>query len=392
MADFADKKAQVDRTQQVNDLVTEAKDLYAKLFTYTPGEEDLITVAGGNGSIDAGTLESNVEGNQIAFYHFRGQGVATSDDYKFLIDGDDETYMQGSGSIDIDLSQTPQRYVTFEYSTRCASMEKGNANQHKWGVQERPNFIQIYAAKDTVDGGDWAMVGSTSLGALKQSELTEPFDPVFYTLDLGDTYGFIRYEVISNANGGSYFTLSEFQVHPASVDETTSGKLPQTFERFEADNPTYNYYNATNKRVQFKEGIYVGYRGFEKNKKTPLFPFGFGLSYTTFELSDLQATSSEATVTVRNTGQRAGSEVVQIYVSPTDNNATIDRPAKELRGFAKVALQHGESKTVTIPLDNHAYSYFDITTHAFRQLPGTYRILAGTSSADLPLQAEVVVE
>ncbi|MBR3373349.1 MAG: dockerin type I repeat-containing protein, partial [Bacteroidaceae bacterium] len=222
MADFADKKAQVDRTQQVNDLVTEAKDLYAKLFTYTPGEEDLITVAGGNGSIDAGTLESNVEGNQIAFYHFRGQGVATSDDYKFLIDGDDETYMQGSGYIDIDISQTPQRYVTFEYSTRCASMEKGNANQHKWGVQERPNFIQIYAAKDTVDGGDWAMVGSTSLGALKQSELTEPFDPVFYTLDLGDTYGFIRYEVISNANGGSYFTLSEFQVHPASVDETTS--------------------------------------------------------------------------------------------------------------------------------------------------------------------------
>ena len=171
-----------------------------------------------------------------------------------------------------------------------------------------------------------------------------------------------------------------------------SGKLPQTFERFEADNPTYNYYNATNKRVQFKEGIYVGYRGFEKNKKTPLFPFGFGLSYTTFELSDLQATSSEATVTVRNTGQRAGSEVVQIYVSPTDNNATIDRPAKELRGFAKVALQPGESKTVTIPLDNHAYSYFDVTTHAFRQLPGTYRILAGTSSADLPLQAEVIVE
>ena len=171
-----------------------------------------------------------------------------------------------------------------------------------------------------------------------------------------------------------------------------SGKLPQTFERFETDNPTYNYYNATNKRVQFKEGIYVGYRGFQKNNKTPLFPFGFGLSYTTFELSDLQATPSEATVTVRNTGRRTGSEVVQIYVSPTDNNATIDRPAKELRGFAKVSLQPGESKTVTIPLDDHAYSYFDVTTHAFRQLSGIYNIFAGTSSADLPLQAQVSVE
>ena len=170
-----------------------------------------------------------------------------------------------------------------------------------------------------------------------------------------------------------------------------SGKLPMTFERLETDNPTYNYYNATNKRVEFKEGIYVGYRGFEKNKKTPLFPFGFGLSYTTFEVSDLQATPTEATVTVTNTGNRAGSEVVQVYVGPTDQSV-IDRPAKELRGFAKVALQPGESKTVTIALDDHAYSYFDVTTHAFRQLPGTYNVFAGTSSADLPLTAQVTVE
>ena len=144
--------------------------------------------------------------------------------------------------------------------------------------------------------------------------------------------------------------------------------------------------------MQFKEGIYVGYRGFQKNRKTPLFPFGFGLSYTTFEISDLQATSSEATVTVRNTGQRAGSEVVQIYVGPDENGQLIDRPAKELRGFAKVALQPGESKTVTIPLDDHAYSFFDVDIHAFRQLPGTYNIFAGTSSADLPLSTQIVVE
>ena len=83
---------------------------------------------------------------------------------------------------------------------------------------------------------------------------------------------------------------------------------------------------------------------------------------------------------------------MQIYVSPTDGNATIDRPARELRGFTKVALQPGESKTVTIPLDDHAYSYFDVTTHTFRQLPGTYQILAGNSSENLPLQAEVNVE
>ena len=171
-----------------------------------------------------------------------------------------------------------------------------------------------------------------------------------------------------------------------------SGKLPMTFERLETDNPTYNYYKATNRKVEFKEGIYVGYRGFEKNKKTPLFPFGFGLSYTTFEVSDLQATPTEATVTVTNTGDRAGAEVVQIYVGPTDTANPIDRPVKELRGFTKVNLQPGESKTVTIPLDDHAYSYYDALSQSFRQVPGTYNIFAGTSYADLPLQTQISVE
>ena len=170
-----------------------------------------------------------------------------------------------------------------------------------------------------------------------------------------------------------------------------SGKLPMTFERLESDSPTYTTYKATNKRVQFKEGIYVGYRGFQKNGKEPLFPFGFGMSYTTFEVSDLQATSTTATVTVRNTGTRAGSEVVQIYIGPTSQEE-IDRPAKELRGFAKVSLEPGESKTVEIPIDDHAYSFFDVDIHAFRQLPGTYNIFAGTSSEDLPLSTQITIE
>lgn len=169
-----------------------------------------------------------------------------------------------------------------------------------------------------------------------------------------------------------------------------SGKLPMTFERLETDNPTYYYYNATNRRVNLKEGIFVGYRGYQKNNKTPLFPFGYGLSYTTFELSDLKATPNVATVTVTNTGSRLGSEVVQIYVGPAEQSE-VERPAKELRGFAKVNLQPGESKTIEIPLDNYAYSYFDTNIHAFRQLAGVYNIYAGTSSADLPLQSQVSI-
>ena len=173
-------------------------------------------------------------------------------------------------------------------------------------------------------------------------------------------------------------------------DVNPSGRLPMTFERQESDGPSYNYYNASNRRVVFKEGIYMGYRGFEKNKKTPLFPFGFGLSYTTFELSDLKVTPASATVTVTNTGDRAGAEVVQIYVGP-NSQAVIDRPAKELRGFTKVSLQPGESKTVEIAIDDHAYSFFNVATHAFQQVPGDYTVWAGTSSAALPLQATVTV-
>ena len=169
MVDFAEKKAQADRTAQINDLANQANEIYGKLFTYKSGDEGLITVAGGNWGIDMGGENTNIEGNQIAFYHIRGQGVAGSDDYQFLIDEHDSTYMQGSGYIDIDITSNPQQIVTFTYTTRCASMEHGNANQHQWGVQERPNMIEIYASNDTVDN-NWTLVGGTSLGTVTPAE------------------------------------------------------------------------------------------------------------------------------------------------------------------------------------------------------------------------------
>ncbi|MBP5628949.1 MAG: dockerin type I repeat-containing protein, partial [Bacteroidaceae bacterium] len=221
MVDFAEKKAQADRTAQIKDLANQANDIYGKLFTYKSGDEGLITVAGGNWGLDMGGENTNVEGNQIAFYHIRGQGVAGSDDYQFLIDEHDSTYMQGSGYIDIDITANPQQIVTFTYTTRCASMEHGTANQHQWGVQERPNMVEIYASNDTVDN-NWTLVGSTSLGTVTPAEKTNPFPPVSFTIDLGETYGYLRYKVLTNANNGSYFTLSGFQVYPSVVDEATS--------------------------------------------------------------------------------------------------------------------------------------------------------------------------
>jgi beta-glucosidase len=146
----------------------------------------------------------------------------------------------------------------------------------------------------------------------------------------------------------------------------------------------------------------VGYRYYTSQRRQPLFPFGFGLSYSSFELSDLQLSSERrsasslkespltVSVEVRNSGHVAAAEVVQIYVSNPDSK--VARPERELRAFAKVRLSPGESKKVMLELGDRAFSYFDTTRHDWRIDPGTFQIHAGFSSADTPLTHNVRIE
>ena len=174
-----------------------------------------------------------------------------------------------------------------------------------------------------------------------------------------------------------------------------SGHLPATFERNIEDNPTTpNYYpeHDGDINVTYKEGVFVGYRGYDHNHTTPLFPFGYGLSYTTFKLSNLSVTSgtaAHATVTfdVTNTGDRAGAEVAQVYVS--DDHAKIARPEKELKGFEKVSLQPGETKHVSVELDPRAFAYYDLAAKKWTVAPGKFNIAVGDSSANLNLKGSV---
>jgi beta-glucosidase len=185
-----------------------------------------------------------------------------------------------------------------------------------------------------------------------------------------------------------------------------SGRLPVTFERRWEDNPAHeSYYPAegTN-RVVYKEGVFVGYRGYEKNNTKPLFPFGHGLSYTTFRYSNLSvrpatsgATSDlrglplyEVSFDVKNTGPREGSDVAQVYVGDTHSKAA--RPAKELKGFSKVNLRPGESRRVTIPLDSRSFSYYDAEAKRWRADPGDFDILVGRSSEQIELRGTVTVK
>jgi len=134
----------------------------------------------------------------------------------------------------------------------------------------------------------------------------------------------------------------------------------------------------------------VGYRYFETANVPVLFPFGFGLSYTSFEYSDLKVSGKEATFTLKNSGKRDGAEVAQLYVSKPDGD--VFRHVKELKGFAKVFLKAGESKTVTIPLDDKAFRYFNVDTNRFEMEGGTWTVMIGASVADIKLSGAVEVQ
>jgi beta-glucosidase len=176
-----------------------------------------------------------------------------------------------------------------------------------------------------------------------------------------------------------------------------SGKLPASFEKRWEENPTYKSYYDTDKHVKFTEGIFVGYRHYDKNNVEPLFPFGFGLSYTTFEYSNLTISKAkiksneevEVKLTVKNTGNVDGAEIVQIYVA--DLVSSYPRPVKELKSFSKVWLKKGESKEISFKLNSDAFQYFNPDTKKWFVEPGDFDIIAATSSKDIRLKKIISV-
>ncbi len=137
--------------------------------------------------------------------------------------------------------------------------------------------------------------------------------------------------------------------------------------------------------TEYNEGVFIGYRWFDEKKIEPQFPFGHGLSYTTFELSGLKADARRVSCVVKNTGKRAGAEVVQVYVAPP--KSSVPRPPKELKGFAKVVLRPGESKRVEIALRPSAFAFYDVATNKWKAEAGQYEIQVGCSSRDIRLRA-----
>jgi len=180
-------------------------------------------------------------------------------------------------------------------------------------------------------------------------------------------------------------------------DVNPSGHLPESFPVKLSDNPSYLFYGGEGNEADYREGVFVGYRYYDKKDMNVLFPFGYGLSYTTFAYSNLRLSASQitdqetvtATVTVTNTGSRAGKTVVQLYVG--DQVSTVLRPVRELKGFEKVELQPGESKDVTFTLCKRAFAYWNEDIGDWHVETGDFTIEVGQSSRDICASAVVKV-
>lgn len=203
--------------------------------------------------------------------------------------------------------------------------------------------------------------------------------------------GIVEAYLGGQAVGGAVCDILYGRVNP-------SAKLPETFPLRLEDNPSYLSYIGEGDMVEYREGIFVGYRYYDKKKMDVLFPFGHGLSYTTFEYSNLKVDKEEmkdtdtmrVSVDVTNTGSVAGKEAVQLYVA--DRESTVIRPVKELRGFEKVELAPGETKTVEFILEQRAFAYYSVRIHDWHVETGEFDIMVGKSSQDIVLTKTVKVE
>ena len=178
-------------------------------------------------------------------------------------------------------------------------------------------------------------------------------------------------------------------------DVNPTGRLPISWEKSLADNPSYAYYYPTpgTLTIPYKDDVFVGYRGYEHDGVKPLFPFGFGLSYTTFKYSGLkihpgaEPGAYEVSFEVTNTGTRAGADVAQVYIS--EDHPEVPRPPQELKGFARVVLEPGQSRRVTVPLDARSFTWYDEKAAAWRAAAGSFTIRVSRSSADPQLEGKI---
>lgn len=185
------------------------------------------------------------------------------------------------------------------------------------------------------------------------------------------------------AGAGAMLQVITGEVNP-------SGKLAETLPIKYEDTPTYQYFPGKEYHAEYREGLFIGYRYYDTANISVQFPFGYGLSYTTFEYSNLKVSQNQATFCIKNTGTRDGAEVAQLYIHAKDSD--VYRPFKELKGFTKVFLKAGEEKELTIILDDKAFRYYNTGNSQWEVEEGEYEILIGASSKEIRLKKTIFIK
>lgn len=195
--------------------------------------------------------------------------------------------------------------------------------------------------------------------------------------------GLLHGYLCGQAGAGAMLDIVTGKVNP-------SGRLNETYPIRYEDTPAFKYFPSEQRNSEYRESIYVGYRYYDTAKVRVLYPFGFGLSYTKFDYSDLAVDEKGVSFTLTNFGDRDGAEVAQLYISKKDGK--IFRPEKELKGFQKEFLKAGESRRVRIPFDDKTFRYWNVRTNQWEVEGGVYTVMVGASCLDIRLSAEVDVQ
>ena len=312
---------------------------------------------------------------------------------------------QGAGSSLVNPAKQPEsvlneigncglEMVAFEQGYRRNKKSDAKLIERAKEAAKKAEVVLIFAGLDEIsesEGLDRTHMNMPQAQNMLIDEISTVNPNVIVVLSAGSAvempwYSYVR-GIVHGYLGGQAGASAMLNVLTGKV--CPSGKLNESYPVHCEDNPVLPYYPSKERSSEYRESLYVGYRYYTTIDKKVRFPFGFGLSYTTFKYSDLKVDDSGVTFQIRNTGKTAGTEIAQLYVGRKSD--TVFRPVRELKGFARVTLEPGESKTVYIGFDDKTFRFYDTRTNTWKIETGDYEIMVGSDAQTMLLEAKLYV-
>ena len=299
-----------------------------------------------------------------------------------------EAILDVIGSTDLDVVAYEQGYIR---------NRKPNQKLTKAAVElaKKADIVLFFGGLDEISESEGLDRTHMSMPAAQETllnELTTVNKNIIVVLSAGSAiempwYPYVK-GIVHGYLGGQAGASAMLNVLTGKVNP--SGKLNETYPIHYEDTPAYAYYPSKERSSEYRESLYVGYRYYTTVGKSTCFPFGYGLSYTTFEYKDLKIDTEGVTFTIKNTGNVAGTEIAQLYVGKSSE--TVFRPVRELKGFVRVELQPGEEKEVRIGFDDKTFRFYDTRTDSWEIESGTYQIMIGENAQQMVLEGALDVK